>query len=304
MMAETTRRTLLQIGVGAAFAQSAAPQGTPTKFQLACMTLPYAPFPLDRALKGIASAGYKFVAWGTTHQNTPGKREPVMPADAAPSAAAELGKRCRDLGLEPVMMFSEIYVGAPESVKVHTRRIEQAAAAGIPFVLTFGGMQAGGREVWIRNLKELGPIARKNKVTIVVKQHGGNTATGVDCLRIVNDVADENVKIGYDAGNVLDYENNDPLPDIQQCWREIRAFCIKDHRNTPKDEDCGPGFGEIDHYKLLTPVMRTGLTMPLAFENIFEPLVPRPRNADEIDVLARRAREFIETVLRGLSSVK
>ena len=80
----------------------------------------------------------------------------------------------------------------------------------------------------------------------------------------------------YDAGNVLDYNNNDPIPDIQACWKEIRAFCIKDHRNTPKDEDCGPGFGEIDHYKLLTPVMNTGLTMPLAFENISEPLVPRP----------------------------
>jgi sugar phosphate isomerase/epimerase len=131
-------------------------------------------------------------------------------------------------------------------------------------------------------------------VTIVIKQHGGNTATGVDCLRIVNDVSDENVKVCYDAGNVLDYENNDPLPDIQQCWREIRAFCIKDHRNTPKDEDCGPGFGEIDHYKLLMPVLRTGLTMPLAFENIFEPLVPRPKDPEGIDVLARRSREFIE----------
>jgi sugar phosphate isomerase/epimerase len=170
----------------------------------------------------------------------------------------------------------------------------------MPFVLTFGAIQTGGRDVWIKNLKELGPIARKNKVTIVVKQHGGNTATGVDCLRIVNDVADEGVKVGYDAGNVLDYENNDPIADIQQCWQEIRAFCIKDHRNTPKDQDCGPGFGEIDHYKLMMPVMRMGITMPLAFENIFEPLVPRPKNPDEVDVLARRAREFMDTVIRGL----
>ena len=40
----------------------------------------------------------------------------------------------------------------------------------------------------------------------------------------------------YDAGNVLDYENHDPIPDIQACWRDVRAFAIKDHRNYPKDE--------------------------------------------------------------------
>jgi hypothetical protein len=140
-----TRRMLLQVAAGAL--AKAAPDGAPTTFQLACMTLPYAPFPLVRALKGIAGAGYKFVAWGTTHQNTPGRKEPVIAADAPASAATQLARECRDLGLEPVMMFSEIYVGAPESVKVHTRRIEQAAAARMPFVLTFGGMQAGGRDV-------------------------------------------------------------------------------------------------------------------------------------------------------------
>ena len=167
-------------------------------------------------------------------------------------------------------------------------------------VLTFGEIKGGGEDIWIENLKQLGPVARQNNVLLTIKQHGGNTATGKDCLRIVERVNDPGVKMTYDAGNVLDYNNNDPIPDIQACWKEIRAFCIKDHRNTPKDEDCGPGFGEIDHYKLLTPVMNTGLTMPLAFENISEPLVPRPTDPALVDKLARRAREYVETVIAGL----
>jgi sugar phosphate isomerase/epimerase len=104
----------------------------------------------------------------------------------------------------------------------------------------------------------------------------------------------------YDAGNVLDYESHDPIPDIRECWREIRAFCIKDHRDWPRDEDCGPGFGEIDHYRLLEPVLNTGLDMPMAFENIFEPLVPRPTAPEAVDALNRRAREYVESVIRGL----
>jgi hypothetical protein len=80
----------------------------------------------------------------------------------------------------------------------------------------------------------------------------------------------------------------------------VRAFAVKDHRNHPKDEDCGAGFGEIDHYRLFEPVMRTGLTMPLAFENIFEPLLPRPTTPEGVDRLARRSREYVESVLAGL----
>ena len=83
----------------------------------------------------------------------------------------------------------------------------------------------------------------------------------------------------------------------------VRAFALKDHRNYPKDEDCAPGFGEIDHYRLLQPVLASGLTIPLAFENIFEPLVPRPSAPEGVDRLASRAREYIETVLRGLERV-
>src|SRR5438034_11707222 len=70
-----------------------------TWFQIACMTLPYSRFPLVRALKGIQDAGYKYVAWGTTHKED-GKDVPVLGKDAAPQAAKDLAKRCRDLGLE------------------------------------------------------------------------------------------------------------------------------------------------------------------------------------------------------------
>jgi hypothetical protein len=39
--------------------------------------------------------------------------------------------------------------------------------------------------------------------------------------------------------------------------------------------------------------------MPLAYENIFAPLASRPSTPESIDVLARRAREFLETVILG-----
>jgi sugar phosphate isomerase/epimerase len=203
------------------------------------------------------------------------------------------------MGLEPVMLFGP----SPESVEGMKNRIKQATAAGIPQVLTMGSTKGNDAKLWVKNFKELGPIARQEGVTIVVKQHGGNTGTGEACAAITREANDEGVKVCYDSGNVMDYNNVDPLPDIKKCADEVRSFAIKDHRNFPRDEDCGPGFGEIDHYKLLWPVAFTGRTVPLCCENIFAPVIPRPKEPEGIDALVRRAREFLEVVIQGLQTV-
>jgi sugar phosphate isomerase/epimerase len=274
-----------------------------TRFQIACMTLPYSQFPLERALKGIKSSGYEYVAWGTTHkeENEPNP-VPVLASDASPARAKELGKRCRDLGLQPVLMFSGIYPEAQNAVQVLRNRIEQAAAGGVGQVLTFGHTKGGNRKLWVERFKMLGPIARDHQVLLVIKQHGGETGTGAACANIVREVADEGVQVNYDAGNVMDYLRVDPLQDIKKCVAEIRSFCIKDHRLFPKDQDCGPGLGEIDHYHLLSHVAFTGRTMPLCCENIFAPVLGVPAQAEGVDALARRAREFLELVIQALQA--
>jgi len=213
---------------------SSAQVSKPTNFQIACMTMLYSPFPLQRALDGIARAGYRFVAWGTTHMEAPGDPDRPWPWMRLPLEAKRLASHCRDMGLQPVMMFSTVQLEEPNAADAHLRRIEQAAAAGIPFLLTFGKTAAGQYEAFLGNLKRVAPIARSHSVTVVIKQHGGNTATGRNCGRIVDEVGDKGLRICYDAGNVMDYEHEDPIPDIQQCWSKVRAFAIKDHPYTPR----------------------------------------------------------------------
>ena len=277
----------------------AEPKKEKTKFQIACMTLPYSRFPFERALKGIKHSGYEFVALGTTHP-VDGKNVAILNNDDTADKAKDVGKQCRDAGLEPLMMFSMIYPENPMGLEVLKNKLKQAAAAKIPQVLTFGHTKGGNKELWIKRFRELGPIARDLGVLLVVKQHGGETGTGEACAAITKEVNDPGIMVNFDAGNVMDYLNVDPIADLKKCAGEVRSFCIKDHRNFPKSEDCGPGFGEIDHYKLLNLVAFTGLTMPLCCENIFAPLLSRPEKPEGVDVLAKRAREFLETVIAGL----
>ncbi len=288
----------------AGLAAAAGPPKAATAFQIACMTLPYSAFPLQRALSGIRQAGYDFVAWGTTHREAPNAQStPVLSADAPPAKAKELAMSCRDLGLQPVMMFSGVYPEHRDGLEILTQRLKQASAAGIAQVLTFGHTKGGNHALWLERFKKLGPIARDLGVLLVVKQHGGETGTGEACAKIVREVNDAGVRVNYDAGNVMDYLDVDPIADIRRCADVVRSFCIKDHRNWPKDEDCGPGLGEIDHFRLLHPVSRTGLVMPLCCENIAAPLLPRPLQPEGVDALARRAREFLETVIAGLRTL-
>jgi sugar phosphate isomerase/epimerase len=318
MSEKLPRRAFLQVSAGlsaaALTASSAAGRdGTPagqkpprqlTRFQIACMTLPYAPFTLQRALTGLRNAGYRYVAWGTTHRQD-GKDVPVLAADATPAQARDLGQRCRDLGLEPVLMFSTVYPEANNGLEVLRARILQAAAAKVPQVLTFGHTRGGNHRLWVERFKQLGPIARHNGVFLVVKQHGGETGTGAACAKITREVNDAGIKVNYDAGNVMDYLEGkvNPLTDLEACASEVHSFCIKDHRFfPPPHQDCGPGLGEIDHYRLLHQVAFTGRTIPLCCENIFAPRIPRPRKPDGVDALARRAREFLELVIQGIQA--
>lgn len=310
-----TRRGFVQAsGVGALAVLTGEGKGQPeekakkeqaTKFQIACMTLPYSRFPLGRALTGIKSAGYRYVAWGTTHREAEGNQVPVMAADASPAKAKELGGRCRDLGLEPVMLFSGVYPEAGNHLEVMKNRIAQAKAAGIGQLLTFGNTRGGERKRWVEHFKILGRMARENGVQIVLKPHGGLTADGVRTQELVREIEEEGVKVNYDAGNVMDYLRIDPsavLADFAKCARDVISFCIKDHRRFPQDQDCGPGLGEIDHYRLLAPVAFRGRTMPLCCENISAPMLPAPTKPEEVDALARRAREFLELVIQGVQT--
>lgn len=294
--------TMTTTAANAQQAQPAQPEKRdPTRFQIACMTLPYSQFPLERALTGLRSAGYAYVAWGTTHMEE-GKRVPIIAPDAPVARARDLATRCRDLGLEPVMMFSGIYPEAKDGFEVLRTRIQQAGAGRVPQVLTFGHTRGGNEKVWIERFKQLAPICRDNNVTLVVKQHGGETGTGAACARITREVNHSHIKVNYDAGNVLDYLNGkvNPLEDLRACASEVRSFCIKDHRFFPDSQDCGPGFGEVDHYRMLNLVANTGLTMSLSCENIFAPSVPRPAKPDGVDALARRAKEYLEFVIQAL----
>src|SRR5436190_83853 len=129
--ARLTRRAFL--ASSATVLSVAAQSSRPTRFQIACMTLPYSQFPMPRAIQGIARAGFRQIAWGTTHLEG-GMRRPALAVDAPAADAKLLASRCRDAGLEPVMMFSTVQIEEPGAAAAHLQHIDQTAATRVPIL--------------------------------------------------------------------------------------------------------------------------------------------------------------------------
>ena len=283
--------------VGLAGPARGADPGKKTQFQIACMTLPYARFPLERALSGIQAAGYRYVAWGTTHLNG-SERVPVLAGDAPPE---------RGEGARPALPRPGPGAGTDVRWRIAgSRRCPQAAdpagSRGRRCPGIDDGHDQGQRplQLWVKNFKELGPFAREHGVRIVVKQHGGNTGTGAALAEITRAVDDEGVKISYDAGNVLDYHDVDPLPDLRACALKSAASASRTTATSPRTRTAAPALVRSTITGCSTPWPSPGQTMPLCCENIFAPLVPAPADPAGIDALARRAREYLEVVILGL----
>ena len=197
------------------------------------------------------------------------------PPDAPPEKAKELAKPCRDLGLEPVMMFSGIYPEAKDGLDVHQAAHPQAGAAGVPQVLTFGHTKGGPQDSG-SSASSTRPDRQGQQRAVVVKQHGGETGTGEAVRASSAKSTTRNVKVNYDAGNVLDYLDKDPIPDIKTCGARCGASASRTTATGRRTRTAAPASARSTTTSCCTRSSFTGLTMPLACENIFAPLLPRP----------------------------
>ena len=90
---------------------AAAQTSARAEFQIACMTIPFQQYSFERGVKGIAAAGFRYIAWGPSQMDSAKRRIDTIAADAGPERARELLRICRDAGLETVLMFASFYPG-------------------------------------------------------------------------------------------------------------------------------------------------------------------------------------------------
>ena len=276
--------------------------------KIACQTLPYSELPFERAVEGIARAGYKYFAFGVSHQ----KVETPAPEDSD-EKTLEYARMVTDAGMAPVMMFRpRAELGTPDSVDPFKRRLDQAALIGVQCVLAWGpwGYKKWPDEPyppeewekliapWFEDMRPAAAHAESVGVTIVLKPHTGLTATAAVCRQTIERIGSPAVAVCYDGGNVHFYEGVDPVEDIKLCADITKAICAKDHVG----ERANPlfpciGDGDVSHEGMLRVLKPFGFDGPVAVERFEGPYKKSEMTPEQMDELARQAREHLEAAV-------
>ncbi len=275
------------------------------------ITLPYSHLSFERALEGIAKAGYTHVGFGLKHSG-----ELVPPLDAPAAEWKQVADLCARYGLTPASIFGRAGVKdatQTDQIDVYKREIDAAAGVGIRYITSAGiwgyksfpdvplteEEMAAPHESFVRAMRILGEHAHRQGVTIVLKPHTGDTATAEILLKTLSEIGSPAVKAFYDPGNVRFYEGIDPAEDVKLIEGDMPLICAKDHRGPRAVGDFPiPGEGDVDFPAIFRHLHAIGFDGMVTVERVDGSDKAADLTADEIDARMRRARENLERIAR------
>lgn len=266
-------------------------------------TLPYRPVSLQRALEGIASAGFTSLGLWRDHEG-----RPLLPSPPTPGAIAELRKTIDSAGLTPVALFA----GSDSMRDRHALLDDLRVCSG----LGIGLLQAAGPwpldkdrkrkpemqwygevEHFLSHLHLAAREAEQAGVTVVLKPHGGVTGTGRDLVSLLHRVDSPWVRACWDAGNVRFYEGLDSEDDLEQSGVAplVKSVCIKDHLGPAGDPRFPiPGEGDVDHPRMLRTLVAAGFDGPLLVERVDQP------DLETTDAALARACRYLQSTMSAV----
>lgn len=258
---------------------------------LGCMNRPYVKFPFERALEGIAAAGFREYVLLQAQPSA------VISAQTSPAEAMRVRSAIQAHGLHLAMLPSSIPLDGGEEAAYSTGAalVDRAAALAVPILLEMGTRpeNAGPYQAVMRRLA---PYAQEHSVTIAVKPHGGLTTTGEDCLRLLRAIDHPAYRLCFDPGNLLHYANERPELHLAELAPYCVAMCVKDETGGLRGPvDVTPGDGDVDFSQVFRILRDHGFQGPCIVETL-----ARGDTADAVDAEARRAYQFLTDLLSAL----
>ncbi len=256
---------------------------------LGFFTRPWRGYTVEDAVAGIAASGARLIGY---------MPQPGIPLVSRDSSVAEIDA-LRTLvarhGLEPAVYLPRVPLSLPDDAYLAAwdREIAVAVRLGTPYLQVGGTNDESQYGRYVTLMQQAAERAARHGRTIVLKPHGGISATAADCLRVVQQVAHPAFRITYDPGNVLYYTGTDPLAGLDTLAPYVVALCIKDATGGRHGSvNVQPGRGDVDFARMFAILRDAGFRGPALVETLAE---------GSLDEINRQARETIE-YLRGLVS--
>ena len=256
--------------------------------QIGFFNRPWTQWTLETALDGMVSAGASCL--GLLRQ----QGELVLGHDSTRADAQELARSIRDRGLSFLVSLVPVDLDrAPGEARARfLHLVDLVHRMGGRYALSTGAPKLSQKDQYVSLMKATVGHAARQGVQIVLKPHGGISATARDCVEIVERVASDNFRVWYDPGNVLWYAGVRPEEDVAAVARYVTGVCVKDCRLGPeKSVTITPGTGEVDFRRVYAALREAGFSGP----NIIETLAGE--TPEQVDAEARTAVQFVTQLL-------
>jgi sugar phosphate isomerase/epimerase len=279
-------------GLGASTVDSllAAHTGVARKpaWQIGCYTRVFDQFDYPVALDAMAEAGFKYVGLMTTNIKQWVMIKTTTPVEEVQAMHKEAGKR----GLKVLSVYGDFSV--TNSLEAGMRGLKQliddAVICGCPNLMLGGTSDEKLYPLYYKTITECCDYAAAKGVSLSIKPHGGQNATGPQCRQAIELVGKKNFGLWYDPGNVFYYSDGklDPVTDAATVDGLVVGMSVKDFL-PPKEVLVNIGAGKVDFPAVLARLKKGGFTRgPL----IVECLARGP--LESVKAEAKRARLFLE----------
>ena len=259
---------------------------------IGCFNRAWAKLPMTTGFSDIKGAGYQLIGLLSNPPDNP----IAMPA-ATPETLAAVRDQLKAASL-PANMTALRWSEALSEAEIETsikKQIENAAALGVRYVMTFGTDDPANHPRFMRLMKAAAPFAEERKLQLVVKPHGGISAAGVDLLRVLDTVGHPNFKVWYDAGNIIYYTGKDPVEEYGPVAKHVTGFCAKDCLGVKGEVMAQFGTGKVDFKAMFKAMKDAGFNGPIMVEGI--------KVEEDHAATARNARQNLEFLKATISSL-
>jgi len=149
-------------------------------------------------------------------------------------------------------------------------RMDLAAVIGARYFVGLGGDPApADRKRFLDNLAQLGDYAAARNMTIALETHPGITQNAKAMLQTMNDLQHPAIRINFDTGNILYYnEGADLYKELEAVVKYVAHMHLKDSRGQYKDwyfPALGDG-GAVDFARVGKIVNGAGFFGPFSLE--------------------------------------
>jgi neutral ceramidase len=274
-----------------AYASAGMAPGSGGPYLIGCYTRPWDKQDYRVALDAIAEAGYRYVGLMTTKSAT----NLVISVATTPEEANQVNEEVSKRGLKVASVYGgdiPVARSLEEGIKGLRRLIDSCAACGTMNLMMGGTGNKELYEPYYKAIAECCDYAAAKGMGISVKPHGGLNATGPQCRKTVEFVANKNFGIWYDPGNIFYYSDGklNPVDDAPTVDGLVVGMSVKDYKH-PKEVLVTPGTGLVDFPAVLAKLQAGGFKSgPLVVECL------EPGDLPHTLEQAKKARVFLENL--------